>query len=184
MIARNKAVALLAVCFLTCGIAYASAQRHAFDEYRVKAAFLYNFAKFVEWPATAFESSAAPVSICILGNDPFGDAIEVIRTKTVGGRKLDVRRLSGLNGLPHCHILFISASEGDRLAEILKLIRKRDILTVADMKGFARAGGIINLVRKNETIQFEINLDAVERTDLKISSQLLKLAEIIRDGEK
>ena len=153
-------------------------------EYMIKAAFLYNFAKFVDWPAEAFPNDRTPLTLCILGKDPFGNALESIKGKTVKDRNLVIKHLAWPEKTEQCHILFISASEEKRLSQILSTVRGKAILTVSDMHSFARRGGIINLVTAKSKIRFEINVDATELVGLKISSKLLKLAQIVRDGHQ
>lgn len=150
-------------------------------EYLIKAAFLYKFAKFVDWPAKAFRNDRAPLTICILGKEPFGAALENIKDKKVKGRKLVIQRLARLEDLKQCHVLFISESEEKRLPKILRAIKGKAILTVSDMKEFARRGGIIDLVTVKKKIRFEINVDAAHTARLKISSKLLKLAKIVKE---
>ncbi len=150
-------------------------------EYLVKAAFLYNFAKFVEWPAEAFVDDQTSIILCILGKDPFGDALDTIKNKIVRGRKLVIKRLRESKELEKCHILFISQSEKQGLAKVFETIKDWHVLTIGDMENFAQRGGIINLITVKNKIHFEINIDVAQHSDLKISSQLLKLATIIRD---
>lgn len=162
---------------------FATAQPDAFQEYFVKGAFLYNFARFVEWPQKAFTSEQDPVTICILGEDPFGSALDQLRGKTTGNRKILVRQHVNISEIDHCNILFISKSEQAKLAEILPSSHRRSMLTVSDMENFAEQGGIIGLVTVENKIRFEVNLDAARRANLKISSQLLKLANIVKDNK-
>ena len=151
-----------------------------YSEYKIKAAYLYNFAKFVEWPAEELADPSLPLSVCIYGKDPFGAALDSIKDKTVKGRKLVISRSSEINKLEGCHILFISPSEKNNLSVILKKLRDMHILTVSDMEGFASNGGMINLNKVENKIRLEINLDAAEISGLKMSSKLLKLAKIIK----
>jgi hypothetical protein len=160
------------------------ADQGRFQEYTVKAAFVYNFAKFVEWPFVAFETPESPLYLCILGDNPFGDALESIKGKVVQERELHIRHLSEIEDIEECHILFISASERKRLSSIQQKIKNQHILSVADMEGFARHGGIIGLVKDKNRIRLEINADAADRSLIKISSKLLSLAKIIRDREQ
>jgi hypothetical protein len=158
----------------------AQAERQ-FEEYQVKAAFLYNFAKFVEWPTGTFNDSSSPIKICVLGKDPFGEALNSLRTKNIGPRKLIIERLRRGDSPQKCHILFISDSEKNNLPEILKSVKKWSVLTVGDMKGFVHSGGIINFISNGSQVSFEINVDAAERSKLKVSSQLLQVANIYRE---
>lgn len=152
-------------------------------EYQVKAAFLYNFAKFVEWPARSFPMAGAPFTLCVVGEDPFGsDLEEITQGKTVNERKLVTRRVKKTQEREPCHILFISPSEEERLGEILRAVGNSSVLTVSDIEKFSQSGGIIRFTQDGNKIRFEINLDAAERAGLRISSRLLKLARIVRNG--
>jgi hypothetical protein len=160
------------------GAALAAAEEPA-REYRIKAAFIYNFAKFTRWPASSFADGEAPLAFCIYGDDPFGGALDMVAGKTIRGRKVAVRRIAEIAAGDGCHLLFISDSEAERLTAILAALDDRPVLTVADMPNFARAGGIINLKTTRENkLRFEINTGTARRAGLKISSKLLNLAEI------
>jgi hypothetical protein len=173
----RRLIAVLALCSAA-GIAEAQSP----TEYQVKAAFLYNFAKFVEWPARSFPAAGTPLTFCVVGEDPFGsDLEEITRGKTIDQRKLATRRVKK-GRERECHILFVSPSEEARLGEILRDVKDASVLTVSDIAKFSRTGGIIGFIIEGNKIRFEINLDAAERAGLKISSRLLKLAKIVRDG--
>ncbi|MDY0039080.1 MAG: YfiR family protein [Desulforhabdus sp.] len=159
----------------------ATAQPAPFQEYVVKGAFLYNFARFVEWPQKAFANEQDPLTICILGEDPFDNALDQLRGKTTGKHKIQVRQHAALSEIYSCNILFISKSEQDKLAEILSFSHQRRVLTVSDMENFAAQGGVIGLITVQNKIRFEVNLEAARRADLRISSQLLKLAIIVKE---
>ena len=151
------------------------------NEYQVKAAFLFNFAKFVEWPSTAGADPNAPMVIGILGKDPFGPEIDrAIEGKTVNGRRLAVKRFSSLEAYEHCNILFVSSSERTNLSRILAAVRNRSVLTVSETDRFAQLGGIINFITIENRIRFEINQAAATRAGLKISSKLLSLGRVAR----
>jgi hypothetical protein len=171
---------IIAIIFLTAFVRHAWAENH-FQEYQVKAAYLYNFAKFVEWPEGSFRDSSSPIKICVLGSDPFGKSLDDLGSKSVGNRKLEIERLQQADRTKACHILFISAVEKESPSAILRAVQKKSILTVGETKGFTKAGGIINLVKTGDKVSFEINRDAAERSGLKISSQLLKLAIIVKE---
>lgn len=158
-----------------------SAEVQTAGEYQLKAAFLYNFAKFVDWPPKAFPSPGTPISLCVLGADPFGADLErTIKNETVGGRPFVIRRFDTVQESGGCHILFISLSEKDRLGRVLAPLRNLPVLTVSEWSDFTQTGGIINFVVEDNKIRFQINLAAAEQAGLKISSQLLKLAKIVR----
>jgi YfiR/HmsC-like len=132
-------------------------------EYEVKAAFLFNFTKFVDWPSTAFASRNAPLTICIVGRDPFGAILDqTVEGETVSDREIRVRR--GLQGteLRNCHILFISESDREQCARIFSSLQGSSVLTVSDLPGFVDAGGIIEFVLQGGKVQFEINAVAAE----------------------
>ncbi|MCZ6675759.1 MAG: YfiR family protein [Candidatus Poribacteria bacterium] len=154
-------------------------------EYQIKAAYLYNFAKFVQWPAEAFKDDTTPITIGILGEDPFSEHLDrIIKNKTAQGRQIKVRRFKGLKDLEFCHILFISESEKKRLKQILESLENLHILTVSETKGFAQSGGMVKFLRKKDTIGFEINISTAECAGLKMNSQLLSLAKIVRDKHR
>ena len=148
-------------------------------EYLIKAAILFNFAKFASWPDTAFSYSGAPLNICVLGEDPFGAALESLRGKLVRNRPLVTARIGTVEEAPQCHILFVSGSEEGRLTEILDFVGKLPILTVAEIGRFANTGGIIALKEVDNRSRIEINLDAAELAGLKLSSKLLRLVDTV-----
>jgi hypothetical protein len=151
-----------------------------FSAPQVKAAFLYNFAKFVDWPAEAFSTADAPLVLGILGPDPVGSAaMQSLADKKVKGRPLEVRVLSGIEEAKRCHILFISVTEQPRLARLLDSLRGSSILTVSDIEHFAERGGNIGLTTVEQKIRFEINVEATREAGLVVSSQLLTLATAI-----
>ena len=162
------------------GIGMAYAQNSKILEYQVKAAFLFNFAKFVEWPEHAFADSTAPIVIGIIGVDPFGNDLDsMVVGQTIRGRNLEVKRFRRLADLQFCHILFISASELPRLKRILEKINNASVLTVSEVANFTNAGGIINMFNLENKVRFAINLNSAAHSGIKISSRLLKLAENI-----
>ena len=148
------------------------------DEYPVKAAFLFNFAKFVEWPATAFKGPEDPIAICVLGQNPFGTALEdVVRDKTVANRAFVVRNVLTAQQAISCQILFVSASERKRFRLLLDELKGHSVLTVGEADDVTANGGIINFRLKDARVRIEIDADAAERAGLRISSKLLSLAE-------
>ena len=151
-----------------------------FQEYQVKAAFLYNFARFVEWPNGAFPDGKSPIVLAVIGKDPFGESLDLLKGKTVGNREIVINRIADIDRLEKCHLLFISDSEKDRLKPILRKAESARMLTVSDLKGFCEAGGHIAFYLEENKIRFEINNEDAQRNGLKISSQLLKLAKIFK----
>ena len=151
-----------------------------FQEYQVKAAFLYNFARFVEWPNGAFPDGKSPFVLAVIGKDPFGESLDLLKGKTVGNREIVINRIADIDRLEKCHILFICDSEKERLKPILRKAESARMLTISDLKGFCEAGGHIAFYLEENKIRFEINNEDAQRTGLKISSQLLKLAKIFK----
>ncbi len=157
------------------------AQAQTPTEYQVKATYLYNFSKFVEWPANVNGDPSTPIIIGILGDDPFGSEIErTIDGKTSNGRRLVIKRFPKLRALEYCHILFISSSERNSLRQTLAAVGP-GVLTVGEADRFIQTGGIINFVFVDNTVHFEINKPAAERAGLKISAKLLSLAHPARN---
>ena len=151
------------------------------EEYRVKAAFLFNFAKFVEWPAQAFKTSADPIAICVVGQNLFGSALnDAVSGKTVDGRTFLVRQISGDQPTTGCQILFISSSERKRFHAILAEIKTTGVLTVGEAEDFAADGGIINFRIEAGRVCLQVNVDAADQARLRISSKLLSLAQIVK----
>jgi hypothetical protein len=151
------------------------------DEYTVKAAFLYNFVKFVDWPAGAFKASADPIRICTLGESPMGGALdETLRGRTFAGRTLVSIKISEPRQADNCQLLFVSSSEPKPVRAILSKIQATGLLTIGEADGFAEAGGMINLKLQGGKIRLEINAEAAERAQLRLSSKLLSLARIVK----
>jgi hypothetical protein len=172
-------VAVLVVLALLGPAAPASAQVAA--EYDVKAAFLYNFAKFVEWPPDAFDAPGSPMTLCIVGKDPFGDVLDtLVRGETLQGRPLIVHRTRDLPEVRNCHVVFLSRAETARQEEVLATVRGAGILTVGEGDSFLSDGGIIRFVIEANRVRFEVNLEAAERNGLKVSSKLLRLARSVQ----
>ncbi len=161
------------------------AQSRPPDEYDVKAAFLYNFAKFVDWPEGALPDQHSAIRVGVLGreNDPFGLALErAVSGKLINGHDLQIIHTQSLAKLKTCQIVFVSSSEEERLPEIILSLRGTSALTVGDSEDFAPRGGAIQFTIEDDKIRFTINVDAAERAHLKLSSKLLSLAKVIHDG--
>ncbi len=168
----------LAVLALSASIGYVRAETPLADEYQVKAAFLLNFAKFVEWPAVAFKGPEDPITICVLGQNPFGTTLDdVVRDKTVANRSFVVRGVLNAQQANTCQIVFVSASERKRFRLLLDGFKGRSILTVGEADDFTANGGIINFKLKDARVRIEIDAGAADRAGLRISSKLLSLAE-------
>lgn len=146
-------------------------------EYEIKAKFIYNFTKFVTWPESVHNNES--IKLCILGTDPFGSALNIVKGKKVRGSLLEFSTAGYSENINNCHILFISRSEKNNFSDILSLCKNFPVLTIADTPGFCNEGGIITLIRADNKIRFEINTDAAKQAGIKISSHLLKLARIV-----
>jgi YfiR/HmsC-like len=150
------------------------------DEYKVKAAFLYNFPKFVEWPPHSFKGPADPIVIGVLGRNPFHDALsEALAGKTINGRPFQVREISDASQATGCQMLFVAASERKRITELLKGNAITGVLTIGETANFAEEGGVVNFKIEEGTVRLQINLEAARRQQLHISAKLLSLAEIV-----
>lgn len=148
-----------------------------FEEYEVKAAFLVNFLKFIDWPRKDRDSSN--YRICIYGSDPFGQYADSIEGTRVRGRTVQVRRLSALRAANECTIVFISSSERRRVSPVLDAVRDLDVLTVGDTEGYAKQGVMFNFYIEAGKVKFEINLTSIKRSRINVSSQLLKLGRMV-----
>jgi hypothetical protein len=184
LVQRAAGLLLPLVAAVATGSALAAqAPSPAASEYQLKAAFLYNFARFIEWPSEAFPDPSAPILIGVLGEDPFGGDLEqMIKGKTVNGRPFVIKRFKRDQNLRACHILFISSSEQKHLAQIIEGLKGTGVLTVSEVERFAQFGGVIQLTMEASKMRFAINIDSAERARLKLSSKLLSLAKVVRDG--
>ena len=160
------------------GVTCVASLRGQVDEYRVKAFFLYNFARYVEWPAQRFKAAGDPIVICILGNNPFSSSLdEAIAGKLVDGRPFVVHQIPGIQPAGNCHILFVTSSERKQFRSMAESLKGAGVLTVGETQGFTADGGVINFKLENSKVRFEINVDAAERQHLHVSSKLLSLAQ-------
>ncbi len=153
------------------------------QESTLKAAYLFQLANFVDWPEGRTPGSGGdePLRLCILGDDPFGSAIDKVAGKKARGRQLAVERFAAAEGVEGCDVLFISDSESAELDRILDLVAGANVLTVGDAKDFARCGGVVGLVVKGGKLRLEVNLGAAQEAGLKISAKLLELSQIVKN---
>jgi len=171
-----KSVSAFAGLILWASLPTAYAYADPTPEYALKAAFIYNFATFTEWPV----KSAETLNLCVLGSDPFNNALNSIEGKLVGNAKLAIKHVAtNGNALRGCQMVFISASERGDLQTILDIARESAILTIADLQGAAQQGVMIGMTVEQKKITFEINLEAARRAKLNISSKLLRLAKVV-----
>jgi hypothetical protein len=172
----------LAAGVLFCAVG--AAQSDQPSEYEVKAAFLFNFTKFVEWPDGSFEDSHSPIVIGIIGDDPFGDGLmRIVAGQKAQGRAIVIVKYRRGDDLRRCHILFVSASERQHSAQILASLQGAGVLTVSDIDGFAEAGGVMQFVMQENRVRFVVNLDAATQGKLRVSAKLLALAQAVNHGQ-
>jgi hypothetical protein len=154
------------------------------SEYLIKAGYIYNFAKLIDWPSKAFPQPDSPIVIGILGEDPFGPIMDrIVADKKINGRTIVVKRLKwtkDLKSVKDCNILFVSSSEKEHFESVLGGMKGLPILTIGDAPGFARRGGIMNFILEDNKVRFEVNVEAAKDADLTISSRLLTLARIVQ----
>jgi hypothetical protein len=178
----------ISICFALLALLWCSLATNAqtvSKEYQVKAAFLFNFAQFVDWPPAAFTNADMPFTIGILGRDPFGAALEdTVQGETVSNRKIVIERAQTVDGLKNCQVIFVCLSEKNHLPAILSALDARPILTVSEIEGFDQLGGGINFYRDGGKVRFEVNPAAARRDGLKVSSQLLSLGKIIQTSKE
>jgi YfiR/HmsC-like len=170
-------LAIVATLALGC---FSEAQTPATAEYELKAAFLFHFAQFVEWPEAAFKDAGSPLTYCTIGDDPFrGSLDEALNGKTLGARSFKVMHLKQPQEVHGCQVLFVGGTEKKFLAGIIAKLQGDSVLTVGESEHFAQDGGTIGFCLEGNKIRFEINLEAAEKAKLKISSKLLALAKTV-----
>ena len=152
-------------------------------EYELKAVFLFNFVKFIDWPAPANAGAQDPITIGILGRDPFGAAVKSIEGKVVRNRKIAIRRFQDMRSLETWDLLFVPATEASAQKDVAEAMKGKPCLTVGETPEFTRQGGIIGFFRQDNKLRFEINLDTATANGLKVQSQLLKLARVVKAEE-
>lgn len=158
----------------------AKAQTQALSEAQIKAGFVFNFTKFIEWPTDAFADPESPIVLGVLGDSPITDLlIETAAGKTVNGRAVTIRRFNEGQDPRTCHILFVSSSEQKRALQILEKVKGSSVLTVSETSGFAQAGGMINFFVEGNKVRLEINLDAAGQARLKISAKVIAVARLV-----
>jgi hypothetical protein len=173
---------IIACCFFLIVPPNAISQKEERGEYTVKLAFLYNFTKFIEWPPDAYSDPSAPLMICVVGHDPFSEALEgELRTRSVGAHPVDVRTMRTNDKLSMCQIVFVPVTESTQADRIVRGLKGCRTLTVGETEGFAVLGGIINLTVEANQVHFEVNRLAADRAGLKISSRLLSIAKIVTE---
>ena len=174
---RLTAIVVVLWCLLIGAASVANAQ----SEDQVKAAFLFNFARYVEWPSDAFPSDDSAVRICMIGTNGFSGVVSnTVSGKSVGNRSVEVDTPADLSGASGCHILYVGEGIQAKANEVASSVAGANVFTVADRVGFAQGGGIANFIRTDKKIRFEINPGAAKKAGLKISSRLLRLAKVVK----
>ncbi|MBI4601283.1 MAG: YfiR family protein [Planctomycetes bacterium] len=186
--AHRRPAALWAALALALAHAQARPEEPRSAERAIKAAFLFNFTKFVEWPASAFGDAKAPFVIAVLGEDLFGELLEAaVKGKVVKGRPITIRRYTEVKELGPAHVLFVSSSLAGQLAEVFEATKKLPVLTVSDMPGFIQRQGAIEFVIADGRVKLHVNFDNAAAAGLKLSAELLKVSKVFRTdraGEK
>src|ERR1700719_1295180 len=183
-------VALLPI--LLAGVTLNAQNTSGSSEYLIKAGFIYNFANLVQWPSTSFAQPESPIVIVILGEDHFGATLDrALEGKKVNARAFVIKRARSVAELQRtlgpqneCQILYVSSSEMPHLGEAIQVLKGAPVLTIGETPGFAKSGGIINLILEDNKVRFEVNVQAAKDADLNISSRLLALERIIPEGRK
>lgn len=178
--ASGTAFALVLLCAYPALLASAQSA----TENQVKAAYLFNFAKFVEWPAETFDKADSPMNFCSLGRSGVVDEMDSVRGKSVHGHMITVKHLHGPEDIKGCHLVFMASSAVKNQQRLLQAARGLPMLLVGETSGFALAGGTINFIQENERLLFEISIKAAESAHLKISSRLLAVARIVSPGQE
>lgn len=176
----------LLVLILTMFFNIVNAESEQEQEYKVKAAFLYNFLKFIEWPTTKI-SDEKTINIGIIGTNPFGKAFEPVQGKKIGDKKIAIKFFDStektkltseqIDNIRKCHVLFVCGSEKKQFKDIINYVKDHNVLTVGDTNGFLDAGGIINFMIEDQKVCFKINNYNAKQAKLNIRSQLLRLAK-------
>jgi hypothetical protein len=178
---NGLAVLLVVVAF---GFGPVQAQPPAVPEYDVKAAFVYNFAKFAEWPEAAFRDPQTPLSVCIIGRGPAERSFEAIRDKQIKRRDVIVLANDEIRSVRACHILFLAGTDRRRTVQILESLKGAPVLTIGETSEFSEQDGVITFLSVDNKVRFEINQNAAKRAGLAISSQLLRMADKIKGQER
>jgi|SRR5208282_3075321 len=184
LLSRFTVAALAGLLFIA-SVRWVSAQTNPSSEYQVKAAFLFHFAQFVDWPPEAFKDAATPLTYCTVGEDPFHGALDgSLNGKTIDGRAVRVVHFQKAQEIQGCQILFLGTPEKKFISATLANLKASPVLTVGESENFVQQGGMIGFFLEDSKVRFEINLDAAEHAKLKISARLLSLAKTVIGGPK
>ena len=177
---RPLLIAVAAACaFLAIPVLHAQNPRPT--DYQVKATYLYNFGRFIEWPGKVAAAQGGSFTVCVLGQDPFGPSLDAtLAGETIGGKTVVAKRISSAEESGDCQILFLSLTDDSRLHKIIADLDKKAVLTVSDMSQFVKRGGMIQFVLEGKKVRFEVNLTATQHAGLTLSSELLKVATAVK----
>jgi hypothetical protein len=182
---RRGMIGCHTVLLLVCCVALpmATTANAQMDEYSIKAGYLYNFSKYVAWPEQTFASPSIPFVICIVGEDPFGNRLDqAVSGKTAGdGRPLEIRRLKNAEPGPlhECQMAFVGKSEKEHAATIIESLKDSSVLTIADFNPFAENGGVADLRIDGTKVKVDLNMNAANRANLKVSGRLQQVANLV-----
>jgi hypothetical protein len=180
VILRYHGAAILALLFFLLA-SLLHAQQQKASEYEVKATYLYNFGRFVQWSTGAVAAKSDSFPICVIGQDPFGAALDAILSgESIDGKAVVAKRVAKPQDAMSCRVLYVSMSEDSRLKEVLAGLNKAGVLTVSDIPQFSQRGGMIQFVLVGNKIRFEVNLTSAQDAGLTLSSDLLKVAVAVR----
>ena len=190
LIKRRVRAAIAIVPLLLATMALNAQNTSGSTEYLIKAGFIYNFANLVQWPSSSFDKPDSPIVIVILGEDHFGTTLDrALDGKKVNARSFVIKRARSISELQRtlgpqkdCQILYVSSSEMPHLSDAIQMLKGVPVLTIGETPGFARNGGIINLILEDNKVRFEVNVAAAKEADLNISSRLLALARIVQSS--
>jgi hypothetical protein len=178
-ITRIVVIGILATAMVASGASPEPTQSQTKSEYALKAVFLYNFCRFIEWPKSEFASPTDPIIIAVIGEDPFGPLLEeAVRRETVRGHPIKIERLRKPESIGHCHLLFISQSEVGRMDAILAAVTGKSVVTVGETDAFLDQGGMIALTAERNRIGLHINPLLLRAANLDVSSKLLRVAQV------
>lgn len=180
---RRTVIALLCV-LLIIGPASALGETVIGPEYEVKLGFIYNFINFVTWPETTFKSNSDPLVMCIVSDQPSSEVLFKLDGKRVKQRKIKVIAYQEETCLQNSQTLFFATQDKAFIQQILDLTKGQKILTIGEVDGFTRMGGVINFFKEHNRLRFRVNIDAVKRNALKMSSQLLGSAQIVKEADE
>jgi hypothetical protein len=181
VLGRRPWLTAVALAWGLLGIPHVLAQSPKPTDYDVKAVYLYNFGRFVEWPGKVEATQGGSFTVCVLGQDPFGPSLDTtLAGETIDGKTLVAKRISSAQESGDCQILFLRLTEASRLKKIIADLDKKAVLTVSDMPQFVKSGGMIQFVLEGTKVRFEVNLTATHHAGLTLSSELLKVATVVR----